>query len=246
MSQPNPGHEVEERLALSQGPETPVEPATLSDDVYGKLREGLLVGAWLPGVKITARNVAKQYGVSLSPARDAMTRLANEGGLSLSDTRMYSVPSLSAEDYGQVTRIRLALEPMAAELAAQRVRDGDVARLGEINDRMRRHVEEERFQEGLVLDSRFHLELYRLCGSPVLAQVIGTLWLRIGPTRNLLSRQYRRGLKGYRMHLKIIEALAGRDAAGAARLVRKDLKLGARELSKVLAETERAAGADGS
>ena len=218
----------------TSGSET--EPATLSDEVYDSLRDGLLVGEWLPGVKITARSIARQYKVSLSPARDAMTRLANEGGLSLSSTRMYSIPRLTMEDYGEVTTIRLALEPMAVESAALRISASDIEHLNRINEYMRDCVLDNRYQEGLIQDSRFHLGLYAHCGSAVLCQVIGNLWLRIGPTRNLLSQKYRRGLKGYRMHRKVLAALENKEATLAARLIRDDLRLGARELSKVLIE----------
>ncbi|MCE8007159.1 GntR family transcriptional regulator [Aestuariivita sp.] len=210
------------------------DPLTLSDEVYEALREGLLIGEWMPGAKITARNVAKQYDVSLTPARDAMTRLANEGGLLLSETRMYSIPKLSAEDYLDVTRVRLALEPMATELATARITDQAVHDLQRINEDMRDCVEAGRYQDGLILDSRFHLGLYRFCGSPVLWQVINNLWLRIGPTRNMLSKTYRRGLSGYSFHQKILSALAQRDAALAAKLIRRDLKLGASKLENAL------------
>ena len=208
--------------------------ATLSDAVYATLRDELLTGAWLPGQKITARAVARRAKVSLSPARDAMTRLANEGGLRLSATRMYSVPRLSAADYVETTAIRLALEPMAADLAVTRLTATMINGLAEINEAMRSHVEGERFREGLALDSRFHLGIYRACGSPLLWQMISNLWLRIGPTRNHLSASYRRGLTGYRLHLKVIDALRARDGIAASRLVRQDLRGGARHIEQAL------------
>ena len=102
------------------------EIATLSDRIYAALREGLMIGEWLPGATITDRNVAKQYSTSLSPARDAMTRLANEGGLLLSETRMYSVPVLTDDDYCEVMNVSLALEPMEAELSNALMGDEDI------------------------------------------------------------------------------------------------------------------------
>lgn len=226
--------------AAAGAPAAPGGTATLSDTVYADLREALLTGVWQPGQRITARAVARHYAVSLSPARDAMTRLANEGGLHLSETRMYSVPLLSAADYLETTSIRLALEPMAAELAAGRLTAAERAGLARTNAAMRACVEAERFQEGLILDSRFHLGIYRACGSALLQQMIGTLWLRIGPTRNRLSHTYRRGLSGYKLHLKILDALEARDGAAAARLIRRDLRGGAEQIALALAEAAAA------
>jgi DNA-binding GntR family transcriptional regulator len=212
------------------------DSATLSDQIYAALREGLMIGQWLPGAKITARNVAKQYSTSLSPARDAMTRLANEGGLLLSETRMYSVPILTADDYCEVMNVRLALEPMAAELSAGLMGDDDVSELERINEAMRGLIEQDQLREGLVLDSRFHLKLYMHCGSSVLWQVINNLWLRIGPTRNMLSKSYRKGLGGYENHKAIVQALRGKDAALSSKLIQRDLKQGARKLEIALRE----------
>lgn len=211
-------------------------PATLSDRIYAALRDGLMVGEWLPGAKITARSVAKHYNTSLSPARDAMTRLANEGGLLLSETRMYSVPVLTADDYCEVMNIRLALEPMAAELSATLMSRDTITELDRINEAMRGLIENDRLREGLVLDSRFHLNLYMHCGSNVLWQVINNLWLRIGPTRNMLSKSYRKGLGGYQNHKEIVMALRDRDASRSAKLIKRDLKQGARKLETALRE----------
>jgi DNA-binding GntR family transcriptional regulator len=166
-----------------------------------------------------------------------MTRLAKEGGLDLSVTRMYSVPRLTADDYLEATAIRLALEPMAAELAVSRLTSDNLAQLAEINAAMRREIEAEHYQDGLILDSRFHLGIYSSCGLPLLWQIIASLWLRIGPTRNQLSPAYRRGLRGYRLHLKILGALERTDGPAAARLIRRDLGDGAAHLAKVLSSS---------
>lgn len=210
------------------------DSATLSDEIYSALREGLMIGEWLPGAKITARNVAKHYNTSLTPARDAMTRLANEGGLLLSETRMYSVPSLTADDYNEVMKIRLVLEPMAAEQAAPLLSSEDIAEMERTNESMRGFIENDQLQAGLIMDSRLHLNLYRSCGSNVLWQVINNLWLRIGPTRNMLSKGYRKGLSGYENHKLILTALKKRDAGLTARLIRRDLKQGAKKLETAL------------
>ncbi|MFU8864701.1 MAG: GntR family transcriptional regulator [Rhodobacterales bacterium] len=213
-----------------------VDSATLSDEIYSALREGLMIGEWLPGAKITARSVAKHCNTSLTPARDAMTRLANEGGLLLSETRMYSVPSLTAEDYNEVMKIRLVLEPMAAEQATPFLSDEDIAELERTNESMRGFIENDQLQAGLIMDSRLHLNLYRSCGSNVLWQVINNLWLRIGPTRNMLSKSYRKGLSGYENHKLILNALKDRDAGLSGRLIRRDLKQGAKKLETALRE----------
>ncbi len=212
------------------------DKTTLSDEIYVALREGLMVGEWLPGAKITARKVARNYNTSLSPARDAMTRLANEGGLTLSDKRMYSVPRLSAKDYMEVIELRLVLEPIAARQAVNNIKKRTIAQLDRLNEDMRALIENGQFQKALILDSRFHLDLYRSCDSLVLRQVINNLWLRSGPTRNMLFESYRAEMTGYKNHLSILESLQRKDNAWIVELIGEDLNQGAARIEKALLE----------
>lgn len=211
-----------------------VRSSTLTDQVYMQLRHGLLLGVWKPGEKITARSLSRTLGVSLTPAREAITRLANEGAIEVSETRMFSIPDLSRERYEEITDIRIMLEPKAAALAAVRARPGLVSQLDKLNSKMRQKIENEEFDEALRLDSEFHLTIYDAAEATVLRRLIDTLWLQVGPTRNRLSQEYRKQLVGYGNHLKIIDALKSGDAEAVSDAMRKDLLDGAKVLLAVL------------
>jgi len=137
----------------------------------------------------------------------------------------------------EVINIRLTLEPIAAEQAMTNITDNEIMELDQLNDDMRRLIENGQFREGLILDSRFHLDFYRLCNSSVLRQVIDNLWLRIGPTRNMLSQSYRRELAGYQHHKLILQALRDQDSTRVSKLISRDLKQGAIRIRKTLRET---------
>lgn len=203
---------------------------TLNEQVYLTLRKGLLTGAWKPGAKITARQISRVLGVSLTPAREAVIRLADEGAIAVSEKRTFSIPLLDAARYREITDIRSMLEPRATELATPRLSRGFVTQLAKLNERMRKKIEGEAFDEALRIDSEFHLRIYDEAGSPVLRRMIDSLWLQVGPTRTRLSVEYRRQLVGYRNHLRIIEALESGDAASAAVAMRDDLERGAAAL----------------
>ena len=204
--------------------------ATLAEQVYDRLRHGLLVGLWEPGQKITARGVCKDLGVSLTPAREAMMQLGNEGALDVSATRTYSAASLTLDEYREIASIRLALEPMAVEAAVGRIAPERVVALEEINEGLALANSEERFRDALLLDSEFHLTIYRASEQPTLSGIIDRLWLRAGPTRNRLSHAYRKTLAGYDNHKALTDALRAGDAARARAAITRDLEEGTRRI----------------
>lgn len=213
-----------------------VRGSTLTDQVYAKLRRGLLVGQWKPGEKITARQLSRRLGVSLTPAREAIIRLSNEGAIDVSQTRMFSIPRMGRDRYREITSIRLFLEPMATGLAAERMPADLPARLSALNDEMREKIVLGAFDEALWLDSEFHLTLYDAAEAPILRRMIDILWLQAGPTRNRLDHEYRRRLIGFKHHSAVIAALGKGDVEAAKDGLRNDLVDGTTAILNVLDE----------
>lgn len=207
---------------------------SLTDQVYEKLRRGLLMGVWSPGEKLTARKLSRDLGVSLTPAREAIMRLVNEGALDVSEKRTFSTVDLNCEQYKEVMRLRGALEPIAIELATPLFSEEEIARLIDLNEQMKAMISEERYNDALQIDSEFHLSICDRAEQPLMRSIIDTLWLRAGPTRNRLSYSYRKRLIGYENHKRIIAAIQLRDAAAAAAAIERDLSEGAAVIVAVL------------
>lgn len=198
--------------------------ATLTEQVYDILRHGLLRGTYKPGEKITARSLARTLNVSLTPARDALSRLAAEGAIDVTETRAFIVPEMAVARYVEISRIRALLEPLAAELAVPNATEELIARLSELNDQGRICNQTERFDEALQFDFLFHHALYDAADAPVLRRLIDGLWLQVGPTRTMLPNEFRRTLTGNRNNEAVIDALRAKDPVAARDAVRKDLE----------------------
>ena len=210
--------------------------ATLTDRVYERLRRGLMVGAWAPGDRLSARAIARELAVSLTPVREAMLRLANEGALDLSETRSFRAPLLSRTEYHEVLRIRLALEPMAAAIAAERIAPDRVDAIEAVNERLAELLRGDNYAEALQADSEFHLSIYDAAAQPLLRSMIQSLLLRVGPTRTRLPREYRKSLAGYSHHRRIIAALKAGDAEAAREAQATDLTEGAAKVLETLSD----------
>ncbi len=101
----------------------PVErPLALGDQVYRTLRAHLRSGKILPGLPLQEVQLAAQLGVSRTPVREALTRLASEGLVS-SDGRSFSVPALTLENVDDIYEVRFLVEPEAVRHVAEQAND---------------------------------------------------------------------------------------------------------------------------
>lgn len=207
--------------------ETLARSATLTDGVYERLRRGLIACAWEPGDRLSARAIAREMSVSLTPVREAMLRLANEGALELTESRSFVTPELGKAEYGELLRIRLALEPMAAGLAAARITAAQLDGIQAANERMADLLRANAFAEAFEADAEFHLSIYDAAGQPLLRSIISSQLLRAGPSRTRLPRKYRKALMGYKHHLRILAALSAGDPDAARVELASDITEGA-------------------
>ena len=91
----------------------PVErPRALGDQVYQTLRANVRNGKILPGQALQEVQLAAQLGVSRTPVREALTRLASDG-LVTADGRSFVVPELSLADVDYIYEVRFLIEPAA-------------------------------------------------------------------------------------------------------------------------------------
>ena len=93
-------------------------PEPLGDRVYSTLREYLRTGRIPHGQPLQEVTVAAQLGVSRTPVREALARLASEG-LVVADGRSFTVPSLSEGDIADIYALRFLLEPEALRSIAE-------------------------------------------------------------------------------------------------------------------------------
>ena len=122
-------------MAVPPSKHNPLQPveraASLGDRVYELLREYLRSGLVTWGEPLREAALAARLGVSRTPVREALARLASEG-LAEAHGRSFTVPALTSEDLEDIYELRLLLETEAVRQAAGREsRDngtGDVKR----------------------------------------------------------------------------------------------------------------------
>jgi DNA-binding GntR family transcriptional regulator len=115
-------------------------PITVKEQVYQTLREQLLHGQPGPNGRIIEKEITEALGVSRTPVREALSRLASEG-LLISTRHGYKVPEFSLADVLHLFEVRMLLEPAAARQAAENTsRDGIAAMDRAIADEKAAHA----------------------------------------------------------------------------------------------------------
>ena len=100
-------------------------PVALGEQVYDTLRTHLRDGAIRAGQPLQEVQLATQLGVSRTPVREALARLASEG-LLVSGGRSYMVPELTLADVDDIYEVRFLIEPPATRRVAARTADPEV------------------------------------------------------------------------------------------------------------------------
>lgn len=207
---------------------------TLADQAYMRLRQALMCGGLLPEQVLTVRGVADEYGVSLTPVREAIQRLVAERALTVENGRTIRVPRLDVETYREILKIRLELEPMAARSAAARMSNEEMDRIDGVAAAHLAAIKAGQAHETLAANTEFHFSIYRASQEQVLTGIIESLYLRVGPTLNLLFPQYCGSLTGHEAHMQAIAALRRRDGDALGMAIRQDLAEGANYLLRLL------------
>lgn len=162
------------------------------DRLYRVLRAQIMHGALAPGQALTMRGLGKQFGVSMTPAREALRRLAAEGALTLSPSGRVSTPALSNERIEELAALRALLEPELSSRALPRAHMALIERLAVINGTIAQMVAKEDAVGYIRSNLEFHRTLYLRAQAPAMLAMAETVWLQLGPTMSSLYSRLRR------------------------------------------------------
>jgi DNA-binding GntR family transcriptional regulator len=152
-----------------------LETTTLTDQVFTVLRDRILTGHVAPGEFVREQDVSDAVGVSRTPVREALGRLASEGFLERIAHRGFRVPEGSIADLLEIYPILTTLEVLAGQDSFPLLEPADLAELKQINTAYARAAEKGDFQRGIELNDEFHHALSRAAGNERLVSMLDDL-----------------------------------------------------------------------
>jgi DNA-binding GntR family transcriptional regulator len=165
----------------------------LRSQVYDRIRENLRAGVYPATVRLLEHGIAREFGVSRTPAREALAMLAREG-LLIQEGRGFRIPQYTRQEISDVFEVRMRLEPFAVRLAVERATKAQLKELSElIETELKNHGSDETY---VAANRRIRDAIFALCGNPRLVQVIKTfedltqyirIWTLVDPKTRAIS-----------------------------------------------------------
>lgn len=203
-----------------------IDRANLSETAYRRIRAALMSGQYRPGERLRLAELSEQFGVSITPVREAIFRLVSEGALAMRAATAISVPVLTVRELQEIQLTRVLLEGALAERAAALVSASGVEAL-EATHRAFVRAWGRDPHEASRHNRDFHFALAAAGDMPIVMAVIEKMWTMMGPSIHMLHT----GLKPRRVsvethpHWAVLEALRRGDGAAAREAIQEDIRL---------------------
>ena len=191
-----------------------------ADSIADDLEERIFNGFYSDGDRMDEARLAKQFGVSRTPVREALQRLSRSGLIELIPRRGAFVRQPGPVELLELFEAMAEIEAACGYLAARRITDAALAKLHEANRLCLVAIESQNPDAYYRQNETFHAIIYQQSGNAYLASEARTLHRRLKPFRRKQLSLRGRMLQSMAEHETIVEALeAGRadDAANALR-----------------------------
>tara|TARA_R110002049_G_scaffold285698_4_gene467173 strand:- start:376616 stop:377302 length:687 start_codon:yes stop_codon:yes gene_type:complete len=217
---------------------------------YQHLREKLISGDFAPGTRLLYGPIGKEIGVSATPVREAAGQLANEGLVELVPQLGAVVRRIDRDELLEIYEVRLAIEPYAARLAAQRAdetqRSELKASLQRMVDLTQRHADSgKEFADKRIssqfdkADFQFHMQVIEATGNRAMIRTAGQSHIL---TRVFGVRRHRYDESSMRAtcleHAAILKAITEGGARAASAAAARHIKNGLEKSLRAVTESQ--------
>ncbi|MFC7850722.1 GntR family transcriptional regulator [Arthrobacter sp. NPDC057388] len=217
-------------------------PALLTKNAYAyeELRTRILTGVLPQGSILSQALLAQEIGVSTTPLREALRRLAAEGLVQLESHRDARVASLTADEARDLYVLRENLDPLAAGLAAHSRTPADIENIQAALKQLT-PLHDAADLEAMTAHREFHRAVYRASHNPLLIGILEGLWDKADRYRQIGLQSQKDSAKDRKRvreeHIEIADAVVAGDAVRAREIMQRHVvgSLGRRAIA-VLAE----------
>lgn len=208
--------------------------ASRTTEIVKALENDILLGKRAPGERLDERSLAEQFGVSRTPAREAIQRLASSGLATLRGRQGARVAQLSMTDLLDAFYVVAELEAMAANQSARRITKEQRNRLEACHKACEVSARADD-ADGFYEDNlRFHDVIIESCHNRMLQEQLRPVRLLTSPYRRHITFQPGKMMASVAEHQGIVDAILASDSALATQRMRLHVNLLGSDLSDLL------------
>lgn len=154
-----------------------IKNVLLKDQIYEYIVDMIQNGEVEPGQKLAEQPICDALGVSRTPVREALTRLAAEGVIDKTPRKGFSVRAVSQKEKDDTYIVQYTLEALAAELYLKRCDAGMLAEQEHMVEQMAQALQSRDFTQYIQVNYQIHFHVIEHCGNGVLIDLIRTLYM---------------------------------------------------------------------
>ena len=198
----------------------------LYEEVADQLRVRIFAHELAPGTWIDEQTLAKEFGISRTPLREAIKVLAAEGLITMKLRRGAYVTEVNRGDLEQIFTILSLLEGQAAKEAATKAQEKDLNELDDMHLRLEKAAADRNLDQFFEVNVRFHERIIALANNPWMTGVIADLRKVLKLQRKDSLSRTGRLQSSLSEHREILKALLKRDPIAAEQAMRTHLARG--------------------
>ncbi|WP_343675645.1 GntR family transcriptional regulator [Paraburkholderia heleia] len=207
----------------------------LTDTIRRELSDEILSGALPGGTQIDEQLLVRRFGVSRTPAREALLQLAATGLVTLIPRQGAVVSSISLREYVGLNEVLTSLEALAAGLAARRITNEETTALRESYEECNAAALQNDAAAYRAANTRFHTTIYDACRNNYLNQQLRTLRARMRGIIDIRFDRPARMRASLKEHHDVLDAILAGDEDAAAKAMSSHISAGANNFADMLA-----------
>ena len=212
-----------------------------ADIIAEQLEERIFDGTFADGDRLDEARLAEQFGVSRTPLRESLQRLARSGLVELIPRRGAFVRQPGPVELLEMFEVMAELEAVCGRLAAKRISETALVRLNEANQKCQAAVEARNPDAYYAENERFHKIIYKESGNSFLETETVLLHRRLQPFRRQQLRLRGRMVQSMSEHTSILEALERGDSEAAASALRGHVAIQGEKFHSLMSTLKSAA-----
>lgn len=229
---------MQQQILSTDGYRSPIGVSlTLRERIVDAVRDSIIKGDLKPGSRVSEPELARRFGISRTPVREALRQLDSEGFLSILPRRGARVSQFDRRDYMEYYQLKALLEGYAARLATPTITERQLVRLEQLNEQMERFYASGELRKIPRLHIAYHTAITEASENTQLMMLL-----------KMLTNKFQRftiqiALSGnnevaFSQHREIVGAMRARNVEEAERLVRANALLGVELMTRELGATE--------